>query len=54
MQSLTPGMELLGATPGEKTSSMEITKIKRSLWGKTENVLGTRCQIMEHEHIMAA
>lgn len=34
MQSLTPGMELLGATPIEKNSSMEITKIKRSLWGK--------------------
>lgn len=52
MQSLTPGMELLGATPREKTSSMEITK--RSLWGKIENVLGTRCQMTKHEHIMAA
>lgn len=45
MESLTPGTELLSATAIEKTSSMEVTRIKKGLVGeKIENVSKTGSQ----------
>lgn len=45
MQSLTSGMELLGATPIEKNPAVRKSpKLKKSVGEKAENVLGTGCQ----------